>query len=330
MTFCGPDPATGQILITIHQIKRHPPDISPLRLVRAHRKPSGRRKEVLMALRKALLAGSWYPGSASGCRQQIDAFLASEKPEAVEPYARHGGVVPHAGWVYSGNIACRVFHHLAKLPPPDVVIVFGMHMHTASTPCIMTQGEWESPLGPVPIHAPLASDLAAEFPFSRDNPGDFERDNTIELQIPFIRHFFPDAAFIPVGVPPTPASAEMGAAAVALAKTRNLTLLAIGSTDLTHYGPNYGFMPEGGGTRAVEWVKNDNDRRAIQAILDLDPRRVIQEGLQSSNACCCGAVSAAVAAAAAAGARSPQLLAYGTSYDVRPGASFVGYAGIVF
>lgn len=282
-----------------------------------------------MTLRKAQLAGSWYPGSASGCREQIAAFIGSVDAGAAAATPRYGGVVPHAGWVYSGTIACRVFHHLAQATRPDAVVVFGMHMHPSSRPCIMTKGAWDTPLGPVDIHEDLAEALAGGAGFSTNRLEDFGRDNTIELQTPFLKHFFPDTPFVPVGVPPTPAAIDVGTSAIAAATRSGLSLLAIGSTDLTHYGPNYGFMPEGGGPRAVAWVKNDNDRRAIQAVLDLDPQRVIHEGLSRSNACCAGAVAAAVAAAAAAGASAPALLAYGTSYDVSPGASFVGYAGII-
>ncbi len=282
-----------------------------------------------MTIRKAQLAGTWYPETASGCRDQIASFIASTDADAADTTPRVGGVVPHAGWVFSGGIACRVFHHLAKMPAPDAVVVFGMHMHPSSRPCIMTRGAWETPLGPVPIHEALAEGLSEAFNFGKDRPSDFERDNTIELQAPFIRHFFPDTPFVPMGVPPTPTAAEIGAAVVSMAAARSLSLLVIGSTDLTHYGPNYGFMPEGSGPRALEWVTNDNDRRAIQAILELNPQRVIREGLNSNNACCSGAVSAAVSAAAAAGASTPRLLAYGTSHDVSPGDSFVGYAGIV-
>ena len=282
-----------------------------------------------MTERKAVLAGSWYPGTGGGCRREIDAFIAAADTAPPDDSRRWGGVVPHAGWAYSGSIACRVFHELSLWPPPDAVVVFGMHLRPSATACIMTRGAWQTPLGPVAIHESLASALADRFRFSRDRLQDFDRDNTIELQMPFIRHFFPETLFVPVGVPPTPAAVEMGAAVMNIAAAEAITVMVIGSTDLTHYGPNYGFMPEGGGPRAVEWVKSDNDRRVIQAILDLDPRRVIQEGLQRSNACCSGAAAAAVAGAASAGASAPRLLAYGTSFDVTPGASFVGYAGIL-
>ena len=103
----------------------------------------------------------------------------------------------------------------------------------------------------------------------------------------------------------------------------------IGSTDLTHYGPNYDFSPKGRGPNALEWVRNQNDRRVIQAILEMAPERIIEEGLTHHNACCAGAVAAAVAAARQMGVVTAHEVAYASSYDRSPGESFVGYVGVV-
>jgi MEMO1 family protein len=104
----------------------------------------------------------------------------------------------------------------------------------------------------------------------------------------------------------------------------------IGSTDLTHYGRNYGFIPHGSGPAALEWVRQENDHRVIEAMLALAPEKIIAEGLEHQNACCAGAAAAAVAAAMQLGARSAWTLDYATSYDKSPGESFVGYAGVLF
>jgi hypothetical protein len=104
----------------------------------------------------------------------------------------------------------------------------------------------------------------------------------------------------------------------------------LGSTDLTHYGYNYGYAPKGVGKAAVDWVKNENDRRLVDLILRMDAEEVIRESLTNHNACCSGAVAAAIAAAKKLGARQAQKLFYATSYDVRPDNSFVGYVGVVF
>jgi len=104
----------------------------------------------------------------------------------------------------------------------------------------------------------------------------------------------------------------------------------IGSTDLTHYGYNYGFTSKGTGKEAVDWVRNENDRRVIDAMLALEPEQVIAEARANQNACCAGAAATAIEAGKHLGADCADTIAYATSYDKSPGDSFVGYVGIVF
>jgi hypothetical protein len=99
---------------------------------------------------------------------------------------------------------------------------------------------------------------------------------------------------------------------------------------LTHYGFNYGFTSHGTGASAGQWVKAENDRRIIEAMLAMRPEAVIDEANTSHNACCAGAAATAIASALQLGATRAEKLAYATSYDKSPGDSFVGYVGIVF
>ena len=122
----------------------------------------------------------------------------------------------------------------------------------------------------------------------------------------------------------------MGKTVVDLSKRLGLQVKVIGSTDLTHYGPNYGFMSHGRGASAVAWVQNENDRRVIDAMLTMDPEKVIKEATANQNACCSGAAATAIAAAKALGAKQAETIAYAPSHDKSPGDSFVGYVGIVF
>jgi AmmeMemoRadiSam system protein B len=77
-------------------------------------------------------------------------------------------------------------------------------------------------------------------------------------------------------------------------------------------------------------VRNKNDRRVIDLMLDMDAEKVISEALASHNACCAGAAATAIEAAKLLGANRAESIAYATSYDKSPGDSFVGYVGIVF
>lgn len=281
-------------------------------------------------LRRAVFAGSWYPSSAAECKKEIEGFLAEGKIMDFPAGKRVGGIVPHAGWFFSGSIACNVINCLQAGDAFDVIVVFGMHLHPDS-PCIMmAEGAWETPFGEIYVDEQLAGELTKQFSFTLESPNSFTQDNTIELQLPFIKYFFSEVKIVAMGVPPAKSSLEIGRAVVDIGNRLGLRIKVIGSTDLTHYGRNYGFVSKGTGPQALDWVRNQNDRRIIELMLDMDAEKVISEALASHNACCAGAAATAIEAAKHLGADRAESIAYATSYDKNPGDSFVGYVGIVF
>jgi MEMO1 family protein len=282
-----------------------------------------------MKTRKADFAGSWYPGSASGCEKEINKFLKEKTIPLSLGRSPVGGIVPHAGWFFSGSIACNVIKALDD-SPTDVVVIFGMHLHPSSPCYLMKEGAWDTPFGEILIDETIAGELAKKFPFIIETADNYTQDNTIELQLPFIKYFFKDTKIIPIGVPPIKKSLEIGISAVKLADHYGVSIKIIGSTDLTHYGLNYGFTPKGKGQSALDWVQNENDRRLIDKMLGMEPEAILQEALTSQNACCAGAAATALAAGKQLGAKDAQAIAYATSYDKSPGDSFVGYVGILF
>jgi AmmeMemoRadiSam system protein B len=280
-----------------------------------------------MDVRKAAFAGSWYPDSAAECEADIRRFTETAQNSHKE-YV--GGIVPHAGWYFSGEIACRVIHGLSSGPPPDVVVVFGMHLHPESPSYIMTEGAWETPFGDLYIRTDVARQLSEAFSFQVETAQRHTQDNTIELQLPFIKYFFKDTKIVPLGLPPVESSLDIGVAVTEIISALGLGARIIGSTDLTHYGFNYGYTPMGSGDSAVEWVTADNDRRVVDRMLAMDPQAVIREGLAHQNACCAGAAATAIAASRKLGATRAEEVAYATSYDKQPSDSFVGYVGILY
>jgi AmmeMemoRadiSam system protein B len=281
-------------------------------------------------VRKAAFAGSWYPAGASECEREIENFLEEGRSITLPDRYLVGGIVPHAGWYFSGSIACNIIHSLKDQKTPDTLVVFGMHLHPDSPCYMMAEGAWETPFGDIAVEEELAAELAKDFSFTLETPDRFTQDNTIELQLPFIKYFFKDAKIVGLGVPPRSSSLDIGRSVVEIAQKLGLQVKVIGSTDLTHYGYNYGLTTKGAGRQALDWVRNDNDRRVIDAMLALDPENVITEALAHQNACCAGAAATAIETARHLGAQSADKIAYATSYDKSPGDSFVGYVGIVF
>ncbi len=283
-----------------------------------------------MELRRADLAGAWYPGTRSDCVGAIEEMSNACLPCPEDEKNGVGGIVPHAGWAYSGQIACNVIKCLAQKSPPDTCLIFGRHLHPGSPNYIMAEGRWNTPLGELEIDSTVAEALTEEFSFTVETSSRYEPDNTIELQLPFIKYFFPSTKILPMGLPPRMESLTIAARTAQITVNKGRRAIVLGSTDLTHYGRNYGFAPKGMGEEAVQWVKNENDKRVVDLMVKMDEAGIIREALENQNACCSGAAGSAVAAAKVLNGKTGEKILYSTSYDIRPDNSFVGYVGIVF
>ena len=292
-----------------------------------------------MNVKKMAFAGSWYPGSADQCRSAIERFNDDFKTEADTKTLDNpvAGIVPHAGWIYSGKLACRVFAALAHgRRAVDTIVLFGVHMYADSPAFVLDCTAVDTPLGAVEIDKALIDRLvkqadAASVNLKQLTPTRFPEENTLELQYPFIKYFFPKARIVVCAVPPSDAAQALGIAAVVAAKELDRSLTVVGSTDMTHYGPRFGFEPVGSGKAAFDWVAKENDAAAINALTTMDEKQIIHQGLSRHNMCCSGAACAAVAAAKKMGAVKGICLDYASSFDpLEPNADFVGYCGVIF
>jgi MEMO1 family protein len=278
-----------------------------------------------MRVRPRMLPTGWYPGSPSGCVEEIESFVAGVKPlpAGVKVY---GGMIPHAGWYFSGKLAARVFHLNALATQPQVVCIFGGHLGGNSPPLLVTEDAWETPLGEAPLATEFYKPLSAKMTLNPEPPG----DNTIEVNMPFIKHFFPQSQVLAIRAPQSDTALKLGEAVAEVARDLGKSILFFGSADLTHYGPNYGWAPKGYGADAVKWVKEVNDKRFMDAVLKLDASGAIAAATRDQSSCSAGAPAAAMTGAKKLGAARAHLVDYYTSYDIMPGDSFVGYGGVVW
>jgi len=283
-----------------------------------------------MQTRRAVFAGSWYPADPEECRSKVESFFRESPSGPPQVGEALGGIVPHAGWVFSGRIAGAVIGLLRGGPSPETVLLFGGHLGPRDPPIIMSDGAWETPLGPLHVDRELALAVGREFSWRQSLPHAAEPDNTMELQLPLIKHAFPSARVLPLAVAANPGATSIGKRCAELVREAGKGVRVVGSTDLTHYGPGYGFTPVGSGVAAEQWVRGVLDRQIIRELTAMNPEGILDEVARNRNACCPGAAAAAVACAKELGARVPQLVAYGTSGDVMPGEDFVGYAGVVY
>ncbi len=281
-----------------------------------------------MEKKNMAFAGSWYPATAHECRSAIEKFLKEKQGPLKGSFI--GGIVPHAGWYFSGSIACRVIASLQSDEKVDTIILFGAHMHKQSEPFILSHGAVETPFGDIEVDTELVNKICDAISIRKRPPAKFPDENTLELQNPFIRYFFPKAKIVVLGVAPSFFASVIGAMAVEEARRLSRNIRVIGSTDMTHYGPDFGFTNEGTGEKALEWVKTKNDRSAIDAMVNMEEEKIISEGLSHKNMCCPGAAAAAAAAAKKMGAVKAVEIDYATSFEKSASSSFVGYSGILY
>lgn len=286
-----------------------------------------------MPVRQPAVAGRFYPADRGRCRREIERCLPDSPPSGL-PERIVGGVVPHAGWAFSGPTAAKVFSAIASQFTPDtVVLLSAMHARGASQPALYGSGAWRTPLGEAPVDEELAQVLLSADGDFVDRPAAHAGEHSAEVQVPFVQYLFPEARILPIMMPPDQEAVSAGKVLARVTSGSEKEIVVVGTSDLTHYGPSfYGFAPAGTGQEALDWVR-DNDRRVIDLMLELKARQIVPETTAHHNACGGGAIAGTVAAARKLGAEEGVLLEYTTSYDVRPQGiptDFVGYAAVVF
>lgn len=277
-------------------------------------------------------APQFYPAD---CSRAAEAFLRKFAPPA-EPARIVAGIVPHAGWQYSGAVAAKVFASIRgsiRVGQPVTFVILGAVHRWAGINGVYARGAWTTPLGPVSIDEDLAGRILAETPdWTVEDPECHNGEHSIEVELPFVKHLFPQARVVPIAVNPDSRAVPLGTQIGRILKDREADAVVIGSSDLTHYGDVYGFTPSGFGAPARRWMW-ENDQKMLRLAEGMDDSEILEEARSHRNACGAGAIAATVAAARVLGAERGMVLEHTTSYDVVPEEEFrmaVGYAGVLY
>ena len=277
-------------------------------------------------IRPPAVAGQFYPSDPGRLKLAIQEFIKSAVPPATEKPI--GIVVPHAGYVFSGQICADAFRQAGN-HRYEVVVILGTN-HTAAgfdRISVQAKGGYRTPLGTVPVDEEVAAALLADDGDCTSDVEPQKREHSVEVQVPFVQVLFPDARIVPVvvGVPDYAMCTRLGGALAKVLRNRNALIVA--SSDLSHY-PEY--------NTAVSV-----DRRTLDAIALLDPKElssVIRNQERSAaahvetSACGEAPIMTAAAAARALGATRGVVVSYANSGDTLIGdaSRVVGYGAVVY
>ncbi len=195
-------------------------------------------------VRPAAVAGSWYPGEAKVLADYLDQLLeqAEPNPNALQGPPLRALIVPHAGYRYSGATAAAAYR-LLKGKRYDRVVVLGPAHHSGFRGfSIADVSAYETPLGRIPLDSEAVKRLRSDS-LVVSHPQAHRKEHSIEMQLPFLQHVLqPGWKLVPILVGWLEAGDHAKAAALLRPLLDDKTLLVV-STDFTHYGAMYHYLP---------------------------------------------------------------------------------------
>ena len=135
-----------------------------------------------MMIREPVVAGRFYPDAQTQCRDALEKLLDAANVGTQAARRPVGGLVPHAGWDYSGAVTARVFKALAQNRPEVIVFFGGVHRYRGKETAMFARGRWETPLGPLEIDSRLAERILGQTNLIVEDPYAHEDEHSLEVQ----------------------------------------------------------------------------------------------------------------------------------------------------
>jgi len=275
-------------------------------------------------LRKPAVAGVFYPGTQKRLEETLDTFFSDEVRrdvlEKIKGAGRlYGLVSPHAGYIYSGQVAAYGYLAAEALTKPDVVVVLGPNHYGIGSVVAISTATWRTPLGDLQANLNLAMELPSVSAIFAVDEISHLREHSIEVQLPFLQRIYKhEFKLLPISMllQDMRTATEVGEALAEILKGRNATLIA--SSDFTHY--------------EEATIARRKDTELIGCIERLDVEGMYETIRRTrSTTCGFGPIACVMVAAKRMGATRGILLKYATSGDVTGDyLEVVGYASIAF
>ena len=277
-----------------------------------------------MEVRTPAVSGTFYPDGEKELKSLIhDCFTHPIGPGKIPPTNSeqkiYGVICPHAGFVYSGPVACHSFYSISSSASKLAIITGPNHYGIGQSIASMIDASWKTPLGLVEVDSESALELRDGLDILELDSFSHSKEHSIEVQVPMLQETFShEMKILPISLinQEQKTATKVGSAIARIAQKKDALL--IGSSDFTHYEENE--------------FAHRQDLALIDPILKLDVDefyKILYE--RHVTACGFGAIASTMIACKELGATEGKLLKYATSGDVSGDkSSVVGYASIIF
>lgn len=231
--------------------------------------------------RRPAVAGQFYPGNKKDLEKMLEEFFSKATP-VVSKEQVVAILSPHAGYVFSGEVAANSFKQLDRNKKyKNIFIIGSSHRTMFSGASIYNIGNYITPLGEVKVDIPLATKLINGYDVFSFNGNAHLGEHSLEVQLPFLQYWLNNEFSIVPVILGTQAPKTVEKIANALKPYFTEENLFVISTDFSHY-PSY-----------ENAVKVDNS--TADAIVSNSPRELLKtigkheaEGIENLATCVCG------------------------------------------
>jgi len=189
--------------------------------------------DLTIRIRKACVAGTFYPGTTAALRAELDRCHAQRRVR--DDPAPKAVIAPHAGYIYSGPVAATAYAAVARAcgTVHRVVLVGPSHRYRLSGFAVPESQIWQTPLGPVALDGDALEPVAQRRDVARSDLA-HEREHSLEVHLPFLQRALGRFSLVPILVGGASADSVAGLLQTLWGGPETLVVV---STDLSHFHP---------------------------------------------------------------------------------------------
>ena len=252
------------------------------------------------AVKEPAVAGSFYPADKKTLSGDVERYL-SQPGDAPDEGRLLALIAPHAGYFFSGGVAGYAYAKLKGKDIRKVILIGPTHYSAISGAAIYPGAGMRTPLGTVRVDEALARTIVSEKDGVRLSEEPFEREHSLEVQLPFLQGTLKDFSVVPILIGRMTAESyrHLSDRIATILKNDEKALVVI-STDLSHYHDSK--------------TASGMDRKVLDAVERFsagDLERLLSNG--EGEACGGGPVLYGMAAARGAGATEAKIFKYADS-----------------
>jgi MEMO1 family protein len=265
-------------------------------------------------IRLPAVADRFYPGNGTTLDQNLDNLIPTDR--AFPGNKAYAVVSPHAGYMFSGNIAGKT---LSSIEIPETVLLIGPNHHGQGSPISLSTASWQTPLGIVPRSDEFANNLLQISSLITADDLAHKQEHSLEVQIPFLQKLQPQLQIAALALFPLDyRTCEILATSIASAIANSQQdILILASSDMSHYKSRK--------------IASKMDHMALDQIINMDPEG-LYDVVRKNSISMCGIIPVTIALKAAMilGATKSELTGYTDSGEATGDtAQVVGYAGLI-